>query len=92
MSILFATGLMSLPAMAGISAVIFAEKVLPRPRVIARTAGVALLGLAVAVAVHPALLGGLRSMSPAAHEPIKVQEPMTTNMKMGMGRQVAGRG
>jgi predicted metal-binding membrane protein len=59
MTVLFAVGVMNLAAMAGLAAVIFAEKVLPRPRLVAAIAGVALLGLAVAAAVHPSLLSGL---------------------------------
>jgi len=59
MAILLAVGVMNLLAMAGLAAVIFAEKILPRPRLIAGLAGVALLGLAVVAAVHPSILSGL---------------------------------
>jgi len=59
MATLFAVGVMNLLAMAGLAAVIFAEKILPRPRLIAGLAGVAFLGLAVAAAVHPSILSGL---------------------------------
>ncbi len=59
MTVLVAVGVMNLGAMAGLAAVIFAEKVLPRPRLVAAVAGVTLLGLAVAAAVHPSLLAGL---------------------------------
>jgi predicted metal-binding membrane protein len=61
MTIFIAMGVMNLPVMAGLAALIFAEKVLPRPRVIAAVGGVALLGLAVAAAVHPSLLSGLHA-------------------------------
>jgi predicted metal-binding membrane protein len=59
MAVLVAVGVMNLAGMAGLAAVIFAEKVMPRPRLVAAVAGVALLGLAVAAAVHPSLLSGL---------------------------------
>ena len=59
MTVLIAMGVMNLAAMAGLAVVIFAEKVLPRPRLVAAIAGVVLIALAVAVAVHPSLLTGL---------------------------------
>jgi predicted metal-binding membrane protein len=59
MAILFAVGVMNLLAMAGLAAVIFAEKILPRPRLIAGLAGMAFLGLAVVAAAHPSILSGL---------------------------------
>jgi predicted metal-binding membrane protein len=59
MAVLFAVGVMNLLAMGLLAAVIFAEKILPRPRLIAGVAGAAFLGLAVAAAVHPSLLSGL---------------------------------
>jgi predicted metal-binding membrane protein len=59
MTVFVAMGVMNLPVMAGLAALIFAEKVLPRPRVIAAIGGVGLLSLAVAAAVHPSLLSGL---------------------------------
>jgi predicted metal-binding membrane protein len=59
MAVLFAVGVMNLLAMGLLAAVIFAEKILPGPRVIAGLAGVAFLGLAVAATVHPSLLSGL---------------------------------
>jgi predicted metal-binding membrane protein len=59
MAILIAVGAMNIAAMAGLAVVIFAEKVLPAPRLIARIAGVVLLALAVVAAVHPAILHGL---------------------------------
>ena len=60
MTVLFATGVMNIWVMAGLAAVIFAEKVLPRPKVVAGLAGVTLLGLAFAAVIHPSLLAGLR--------------------------------
>lgn len=74
MTILIAVGVMNLGAMAGLASVIFAEKVFPRPRIIAAVAGIALLGLAIASAVHPALLAGL--------QPVMTDMPMT-DMPMG---------
>jgi predicted metal-binding membrane protein len=59
MTILIAVGVMNIPAMVGLAAVIFAEKVLPRPRVIAGVAGVAFLVLAVVAIVQPSILSGL---------------------------------
>jgi predicted metal-binding membrane protein len=59
MTVFVAMGVMNLPVMAGLAVLIFAEKVLPRPRVIAAVGGAALLSLAVAAAVHPSLLSGL---------------------------------
>jgi predicted metal-binding membrane protein len=59
MAILFAVGVMNLPAMVGLAAVIFAEKVLPGPRMIASLAGVVFLVLAVVAAFEPSLLPGL---------------------------------
>jgi predicted metal-binding membrane protein len=59
MTILIAVGVMNIPAMVGLAAVIFAEKILPRPRVIAGVAGVAFLVLALVAAVNPSILSGL---------------------------------
>jgi predicted metal-binding membrane protein len=59
MAILLAVGVMNLPAMVGLAAVIFAEKILPRPRLIASLAGAVFLALAVVAAFEPLLLPGL---------------------------------
>jgi predicted metal-binding membrane protein len=59
MTILIAVGVMNLWAMVGLAAVIFAEKVLPKPRLIVRLAGVALLALAVLAALDASVLAGL---------------------------------
>jgi predicted metal-binding membrane protein len=59
MATLVSLGVMNLAAMGGLAALIFAEKVLPRPRLIAAAGGMAFLALAVAASVHPALLPGL---------------------------------
>jgi predicted metal-binding membrane protein len=59
MTILLAVGVMNVLAMAGLGLVIFAEKVLPRPRLIAGLAGVTFLALAVVAAFEPSLLPGL---------------------------------
>jgi predicted metal-binding membrane protein len=59
MTILFAVGVMNIWAMVGLAVVIFAEKILPRPGLVAALAGVIFLGLAVVAAVHPSILSGL---------------------------------
>ncbi len=59
MATLISVGVMNLAAMVGLAAVIFSEKVLPRPRLVAGIAGVALLVLAVAAAIDPSLLAGV---------------------------------
>lgn len=59
MATLISVGVMNLAAMIGIAAVIFGEKVLPRPRLVAGIAGVALIALAVAAAIDPSLLAGV---------------------------------
>jgi predicted metal-binding membrane protein len=59
MTILIAVGVMNIVAMAGLAVVIFSEKVLPRPRVIAGLAGAVFLVLAVVAAFHPSILSGL---------------------------------
>jgi predicted metal-binding membrane protein len=69
MTILFAVGVMNLWAMVGLAVVIFAEKILPRPGLVAALAGIVFLGLAVVAAVHPSILSGLH----------------VTNMGMDMG-------
>lgn len=73
MTVLIAMGVMNLAAMAGLAAAIFAEKVLPRPRLIAGLVGVALLALAVTAALDPGILSGLM---PAPME----MEPMEPSM------------
>ena len=59
MATLISAGVMNLTAMVGLAAVIFGEKVLPRPRLVAGIAGAALLLLAVAAAIDPSLLSGV---------------------------------
>jgi predicted metal-binding membrane protein len=59
MAVLIAAGVMNLPAMAGLAGVIFAEKILPGPRVTSALAGVALIALGVGAAFFPAMLPGL---------------------------------
>jgi predicted metal-binding membrane protein len=59
MTVLLAVGVMNVRAMAGLAAVIFAEKVLPRPRLVAGLAGATLLALALVAAFVPSLLPGL---------------------------------
>jgi predicted metal-binding membrane protein len=59
MATLISVGVMNLAAMIGLAAVIFGEKVLPRPRLIAGIAGAALLLFAIAAAIDPSLLSGV---------------------------------
>jgi predicted metal-binding membrane protein len=59
MTILIAVGVMNIAAMVGLAVVIFAEKILPRPRVIAGIAGAAFLVLAVVATFQPSILSGL---------------------------------
>ena len=59
MATLISVGVMNLTAMVGIAAVIFGEKVLPRPRLVGGIAGAALLVLALAAALDPSLLAGV---------------------------------
>ena len=59
MATFISVGVMNLAAMVGLAAVIFAEKVLPRPRLVAGIAGIALLLLALAAALDPSLLAGV---------------------------------
>jgi predicted metal-binding membrane protein len=59
MATLISFGVMSLAAMGGIAVVIFAEKVLPWPRLTAAVAGAALLVVAVMAAFDPSLLSGV---------------------------------
>lgn len=70
MSVLIAFGAMSIPAMVGLAAVIFGEKVLREPRVVTVTAAAVLLLLAVAGAVHHPLLSGLTPMSMSMSMPM----------------------
>jgi predicted metal-binding membrane protein len=59
MTTLVAVGAMNLFAMAGLSLIIFAEKILPRPRQVAAVAGLALIAFAVIAAIEPSILHGL---------------------------------
>jgi predicted metal-binding membrane protein len=59
MATLISVGVMNLAAMIGLAVVIFGEKVLPRPRLVAGIAGTALLVLALAAAIDPSLLAGV---------------------------------
>lgn len=59
MATLISFGVMNLAAMVGIAVVIFAEKVLPRPRLFAGIAGAVLLAIAVMAAFDPSLLSGV---------------------------------
>jgi predicted metal-binding membrane protein len=59
MAVLFSLGVMSLPWMAVVAGVIFAEKVLPHGFRLSRAAGVALVALGIWVAVSPSSVPGL---------------------------------
>ena len=61
MVVLVAAGAMGLTWVLLVAAVVAAEKVVPRGEWIARLAGVALVALGVAVAMHPALATALRA-------------------------------
>ena len=61
MAVLIAVGVMNLWAMVGLAVLIFAEKVLPGPRVISVLGAVAFLTLGVVAIVHPSLLSGLHA-------------------------------
>jgi predicted metal-binding membrane protein len=54
--ILVPIGVMNVAAMIAITALVFAEKVVPRGRAIGRAAAFVLIAYGVAVALHPALL------------------------------------
>ena len=62
MGVLIAFGAMNVVAMAALAAVIFGEKVLADPRPVTWAAGVVLLAVAVAGAVHHPLFSGLTPM------------------------------
>jgi predicted metal-binding membrane protein len=64
MVILIAVGVMNIAAMVALAVVILAEKVSPRGEVIARLAGVASLGLAIAIIWLPWLAPGLQTAHP----------------------------
>jgi predicted metal-binding membrane protein len=59
MTILIPLGVMSLAGMVGLAAVIFTEKILPRPRLVASLVGLAFLVLAIVAFVKPSLFPGL---------------------------------
>jgi predicted metal-binding membrane protein len=58
MALMFPLGMMNVAALAGVTAVVYAEKVLPGADALRRVAGIALLLFGLAVLVHPALLPG----------------------------------
>lgn len=68
MAILIAVGVMNVFAMVGLAVVIFAEKVLPRPRLIAVLAGAAFLVFAALAAVNPSLIPGLHEAGMTMNE------------------------
>jgi predicted metal-binding membrane protein len=58
MAMLFPIGMMNIAALAGVTAFVYAEKVLPAATVLRRTAGVALVLFGLAVLTDPSLLPG----------------------------------
>jgi predicted metal-binding membrane protein len=60
MLILVAVGVMNIPAMAALTVVIFAEKLLRRGLLIARLIGIFSFGAAVAAVIFPNLFPGLK--------------------------------
>ena len=54
--ILIPLGVMNVAAMVAVAAVVFAEKVLPRARVVSALAAVALIAIGLAVVARPSLL------------------------------------
>jgi predicted metal-binding membrane protein len=62
MLVLIAVGVMNIVAMVALAVVILVEKVLPRGELLARLAGVAALGLAVAIIWLPGLAPGLHAV------------------------------
>jgi predicted metal-binding membrane protein len=67
--LVIAVGVMNVPAMLGLAAVVVLEKLSPRGEAISRAAGVAALGLAVAVAFVPGLAPGLHEAASAMEGP-----------------------
>jgi len=63
MAVLIPFGVMNVPVMVGLAAVIFGEKVLRNARLVTLTAAAVLLVLAIAAAVHHPLFSGLTPMS-----------------------------
>lgn len=61
MAVLCALGMMQAWLMAAVAAVVFAERVLPRGRLLAAAAGAVLLLLAALAVIRPELLGGLHA-------------------------------
>ncbi len=61
MVVLVAVGAMNVPAMAGLAAVIFLEKLWSRGRLLSRAVGIAFLAIAALAPFHPWLLPGLRA-------------------------------
>jgi len=58
MAVLFPIGMMNIAALAAVTALVYAEKVLPGAAALRRTAGVALLVFGAAVVIDPSLLPG----------------------------------
>jgi predicted metal-binding membrane protein len=73
--LVIAVGVMNVAAMLGVAAVVVLEKLSPRGEAISRVAGVAALGLAVAVLFVPGLAPGLDGSSSAMMGPAMPMEP-----------------
>ncbi len=67
MAMLFPLGMMNIAALAGVTAFIYAEKVLPGWQVMRYVAGAALLAYGLAVLVEPSLLPGAMSQPVHTH-------------------------
>jgi len=76
MATLVAVGAMNVAAMAGLAVIIFAEKILPKPRLAATLAGLALLAFAVVAIAEPSVLHGLVRSAGSVH----MQMPMMNGM------------
>ena len=68
MALMFPLGMMNVAALAAVTAVIYAEKVLPSGQQLGRAVGVALLVLGLAVIAKPDLLPGEPTGSDAGHQ------------------------
>jgi predicted metal-binding membrane protein len=61
MAVLVAVGVMNVPAMAGLAAVIFLEKLWRRGQLLSRVIGLAFLAIAGIAVFYPGVLPALRS-------------------------------
>jgi predicted metal-binding membrane protein len=75
MVLLVAFGLMNVTAMVVLSLVVLIEKIGPWPKRFSQVVGVVSIGLAIAVAIHPAIAAGLHQM-PSQMTPMSPMGPM----------------